>query len=331
MQRLRKTLPLLGFAITIPSGAAMQQSRKPIPQAYQIERGHSYIGFSIRFMGLTYVRGSFPNFFGTILTDGTPGWSSVSAIIRANSITSNHDTRDTHLKSPDFFDVEKFPFIIFRSLRVEPSGSGLVARGTLTMHGVTRDVVIPFLQVHPAMRDAWGNTRIGYNGILKLNRKDFGIQGTAWWNVEFDPGRMAVGDSAEIELNIEAQQPNYASWILPVADSLVRVVETRGERALVQDYRGRKQPTDSVGPLSPQTLVITALKLKLKARTDAALQLLRLAVAEYPRDGWALTTLAQTLIEQGDNEHAAALLERALRAEPNNTDAFEWLRWLRST
>jgi polyisoprenoid-binding protein YceI len=330
MHRLRRALPLLGFATTIVPGSAMPQSSKPVPQVYQIERGHSYVGFSIRFMGLTNVRGSFPSFFGTILTDGTPAGSQVTAVIRANSITSHHDTRDKHLKSPDFFDVERFPLIIFRSSRVEPSGSGLMARGSLEMHGVTREVVIPFVQVHRAMRDAWGNTRVGYNGTLKLNRKDFGIQGTAWWNAEFDPGRMAIGDTAEIELNIEAQQPNYANWTLPVPDSLVRVVETRGERALIQDYRAKRQPTDTAGPLPPSALVITALKLKLKSRTDAALQLLRLAVAEYPRDGWALTTLAQTLIEQGDGKAASVLLERALQIEPNNTDAIEWLRWLRS-
>ena len=128
----------------------------------------------------------------------------VSVVIETKSINTNVEFRDKDLKSPNFFDAEKFPLITFHSEKIEKSKDGFVARGPLTMHGVTHPVAVEFVQIHPVSSDAWGNKRVGFVGHLSLNRKDYGILGTKFWNSEYDPGKMSVSDNVDIDLTLEA-------------------------------------------------------------------------------------------------------------------------------
>ncbi|MDQ7053998.1 MAG: YceI family protein [candidate division KSB1 bacterium] len=185
------TVVILGLLLV---GTALSADR------YQIDPVHSSIAFSVRHMVINKVKGNFKEFTGTILYDEKDiSKSSVSVTIQAASIDTDNSKRDDHLRSADFFDVQKYPTITFKSKRIVKEGDGYVAIGDLTMHGVTREVRIPF-QILGKVVDPWGNTRIGVEASLILNRHDFGIS----WSKTLDNGGLVVGNEVMIELNIEA-------------------------------------------------------------------------------------------------------------------------------
>ncbi|MDA2932176.1 YceI family protein [Nitrospinae bacterium AH-259-F20] len=167
---------------------------------YKIDPVHTFVGFAVRHLVISKVRGQFNEFSGTILYDEDDiTKSSVAITIKAASIDTRHAKRDSDLRSPDFLDVKRFPTITFRSSRVEKRGEGYVAVGTLTIHGVPREVELPFTLLG-TVRDPWGNTRIGVEAALTINRKDFGIV----WDGRMDNGGLVVGNKVEITIAAEA-------------------------------------------------------------------------------------------------------------------------------
>ncbi len=167
---------------------------------YQIDPVHSSIGFTVRHMVIANVKGYFKEFSGTIIYDENDiTRSSVSVTIKTASINTENPKRDAHLRSPDFFDAEKYREITFKSKRILKEKDGYVAVGDLTMRGVTREIRIPF-QILGKVIDPWGNTRLGVEASLKLNRHDYGIS----WSQTLDSGGLVVGDEVKIDLNIEA-------------------------------------------------------------------------------------------------------------------------------
>ena len=170
------------------------------PQTYEIDPVHSRVEFTIRHM-FSRVTGSFGGFHGTIQYDAAaPASSTVNVEIDAGTIDTGNDKRDGHLKSPDFFDVAKFPTLTFISSKVTPGDGGkLKVTGTLTMHGVTRPVELDaaFLGSGPGLD---GVTRSGFEASTKLDRKEFGIV----WNKALDQGGTLLGDDVQINLEIEA-------------------------------------------------------------------------------------------------------------------------------
>lgn len=169
------------------------------PAVWQVDPAHSTVEFSIRHF-FTQVPGRFNDFSGTIHFDPEqPSSSSVEFTVQADSIYTNNDRRDQHLRSADFFHVEKFPTLSFESTRVEGSGSDLKVTGDLTLHGVTREVTIPATFLG-SMNVGQMGTRAGFHTEFTLDRKDYGIV----WNRPLDQGGAILGDEVEIEINVEA-------------------------------------------------------------------------------------------------------------------------------
>jgi polyisoprenoid-binding protein YceI len=167
---------------------------------YAIDSAHSTVEFVVRHLMITKVRGRFGTVAGTIeLEPGSDVPRAVEATIDATSIDTREPQRDTHLKSPDFFDVEKFPTLQFAAKRFEASPDGFTIRGDLTIHGVTREVALA-AQFEGRAADPWGGQRIGYSASTTINRKDFGLT----WNAALETGGVVVGDEVRIELNVEA-------------------------------------------------------------------------------------------------------------------------------
>jgi polyisoprenoid-binding protein YceI len=151
-------------------------------------------------MMLGNVKGDFKEFSGQVLFDEqNMKNSSVSVVIKTTSINTGEEKRDNHLRSPDFFDVQKFPEITFKSQRVEDRGGSLVCLGTLTIRGVSREVALPFTYVGK-VKDPMGKTRIGFEGSLTINRQDYGVS----WSKAMDNGGVVVGDEVKINLVVEA-------------------------------------------------------------------------------------------------------------------------------
>ena len=200
-----------------------------LPQEYAIDAGHSIVEFSIGF-AFSRIKGRFTQVKGTILYDPADvAKSSVTVIIETNSLDTGWPHRDEHLRTSDFFDVERFPIVTFQSEQLRRSGETWLAEGPLTMRGVTRRIVIPFRFPQPPTRSPESRWMIlNASGALRLARKDFGILGGDTFNSWFTRARNAtMSDSVDIELEIEGWLADHGSARLVVVDVLVHVVHAQ--------------------------------------------------------------------------------------------------------
>ena len=168
---------------------------------WEIDPVHSTAQFKVKHMMITNVTGDFGKVTGAINYDpADPSKSTVEATIDATTIDTRNSNRDTHLKSPDFFDVEKFPTITFKSKKFEKAGDGkLKVTGDLTMRGVTKEVVLDVEGPLPEIKDGRGNVKSGASISTKLNRQDFGVS----WSKTMDGGGLVVSDEVIITIELE--------------------------------------------------------------------------------------------------------------------------------
>jgi len=168
---------------------------------YALDTTHSRLGFVARHAMVTKVRGAFNDFEGSATIDGAdPGKSSVSITIDVASIDTRNAQRDDHLRTNDFLDVATYPKITFTSTSIEHNGgTEFLVTGDLTIKGVTRSVTLP-LEFQGAAKDPFGNDRIGFEGELAINRKDWGVS----WNVALETGGVLVSDKITLEFEISA-------------------------------------------------------------------------------------------------------------------------------
>lgn len=170
-------------------------------QVYQIDPAHSTVSFTIKHMMIAKVHGGFEKLSGKLVYDAAnPTQSSIEVEIDAASINTREPQRDAHLKSADFFDVERFPTLSFKSTKIAVSGEGeLQLTGDLTIHGVTNSVVLAVEGPTAEMKDPWGNLKIGASASTKIKRKDFGLT----WNAALEAGGFLVGDDVTISLDVQ--------------------------------------------------------------------------------------------------------------------------------
>ena len=168
---------------------------------WNIDPAHSVAEFKVKHMMISNVKGQFPKVSGTLTLDESDLTKSrVEAVIEAGSIETRDAQRDTHLKSADFFDVEKFPTLTLKSTRISLVRDGeLAVEGDLTIHGVTRKVVFSVEGPTPPAKDPWGNTRVAVSATTKISRKDFGLT----WNAALETGGILVGDEVTITLDVQ--------------------------------------------------------------------------------------------------------------------------------
>ncbi len=183
------------FAFAILAAPTLAQAAD-----WQIDPAHSTVGFAVKHLMVSTVRGE----FGKV--QGTASWSKpdysdakVDVTVDATSIDTREPKRDAHLKSPDFFDVAKFPTLTFKSKRVDKAGGHLKLVGDLTIHGVTREVAFDVTGPSPEMKTPWGTVAIGAEAHAKINRKDYGLN----WNKALEAGGVLVGDEVNLDINLE--------------------------------------------------------------------------------------------------------------------------------
>ena len=199
MLRRSRTLALL--VASLAAAAALSA------ETYTIDKNHSDASFQIRHFA-SKVRGRFSDFEGTIQADpAKPEASSVVFTIKTASIDTNQPDRDKHLRTADFFDVEKFPEITFKSSKFTPAGKDKYdVTGTLTMHGVSKEVTLPVTFLG-SMKDPRGNEVASFEIETKLNRKDFGIN----WNKTLDNGGVMLSDDVDISISLETKKQANAA------------------------------------------------------------------------------------------------------------------------
>jgi len=186
----------------LPSAAlaALLLASPVLADTWTIDKNHSEASFQIRHL-MSRVRGHFNDFGGPVVTDAAkPEASTVEFTIKTASIDTGNEGRDKDLRTANFFDVEKYPEITFKSTRMKATGKDKYdVTGTLTMHGVSKEVTLPVVFLGFG-KDPWGNERAGFSTDLTLNRKDYGIT----WNKALDNGGALLGDDVMVSINLES-------------------------------------------------------------------------------------------------------------------------------
>lgn len=200
---------MLRRALTVACAAAVLAGPAAADTTWEIDPAHTSVQFAVRHMMVSTVRGAFGKVTGTVAADDKDlARSKVQATIDASTIDTRDAKRDEHLRSADFLDVARFPTITFVSKKIEPAGSGRwKMTGDLTLHGVTREVVLDVEAPGTSIKDFQGKTRSGARATTKINRKDFGVV----WNKALDGGGIAVGDDLDIVIDVEGVQKTAAT------------------------------------------------------------------------------------------------------------------------
>jgi polyisoprenoid-binding protein YceI len=187
------------LVFTFVTALAMAATAAAQAGTWQIDPNHTAAQFSVKHLGVSTVRGAFTKVTGTAKLDpADPSKDSLEATIDANSVDTRVEMRDKDLRSPNFLDVQKYPTITFHSKQVKVVGPGkLQFAGDLTIHGVTKEVVLDVDGPSAPIKDPWGNQRIGTSASTKITRQDFGVNGA--------PG--VVGDEITITIDTELTQP----------------------------------------------------------------------------------------------------------------------------
>jgi polyisoprenoid-binding protein YceI len=167
---------------------------------WAIDPVHSEVSFTVRHMMVSKVRGRFDKFEGTIVTGDDPLSSTVTASVDLTSINTGQEQRDAHIRSADFFEVEKYPTMTFTSTAIKAAEEGFILEGDLTLKGVTKSVAFN-LEVNGFGPDAYGGTRGGFSAETRINRHDFGVDFNG--PIPGVPGGVAVSENVTINLEIE--------------------------------------------------------------------------------------------------------------------------------
>ncbi len=189
------------FAASVILTGALAFQASAASTTWQIDPAHTAASFAVKHLMISTVRGEFKGVTGTAVWDDKDVTkSTVDVTIDAKTVNTGEEKRDQHLKSPDFFDVEKFPTMTFKSKKVEAAGSGaLKITGDLTIHGVTKEAVLEVEGPTAPVTDPWKNTRVAASATTKINRQDFGVK----WNANMDGGGVVVGDTVTITIDLE--------------------------------------------------------------------------------------------------------------------------------
>lgn len=181
----------------------MTTAAAPALTAWTIDNAHSEVAFAVKHLMISTVRGRFANVSGQVdFPAGEYGDARVEVTIDAASIDTREDKRDAHLRSADFFDVERFPTLTFKSRRVQAiKGDSFQLVGDLTIKGITREVVLD-VDVEGFQKDPWGNQKAGFSASARVNRKDFGLT----WNAALETGGVLVGEDIKIALDVQLLQ-----------------------------------------------------------------------------------------------------------------------------
>ncbi len=187
-----------------PIAALLMVSAASAQVSWKVDASHSKLGFSVTHMMVSETEGKFKVYQGSVSSKSDMDFTDakIDFTVDAASINTEDEKRDGHLKSPDFFDVAKYPNITFKSTSMKPTGKGATSytvEGELTMHGVTKKVKFNAIGAAKVVKDPYGNTKNGFKITGTINRKDFGLG----WNAALEAGGVAVSEEVKIDLNIE--------------------------------------------------------------------------------------------------------------------------------
>jgi polyisoprenoid-binding protein YceI len=326
----RKVLALL-FAFVMLTIKA-QENDFNVYEFYPIDKSHSYIGFSVKYMGFAMVRGRFETFNGTFkYNEKDIVKTSVSLSIDVNSIDTDNERRDTDLKSGNWFDVENFPQITFVSNGVRRIDSGFEIIGNLTIKSVTNEVVIKMNPASGVLKDVRGDSQVILSGETTINRTAFGVEGKRWSAVK--EGITGVADEVRIEVSILGKQTNkrnfknrYIQNETRPSGKLYKTISKDGLDAGFKLFEEMRNDTES--KLNPFSLHNAGFMLLKEGKVKLALEVLKKNIETFPNENRLYNYYAEALAASGDLKQAKIYYQKALEINVNNQNALEILRHL---
>lgn len=174
----------------------------PVPGSYTLDASHTHVGFTVRHLAVSKVRGQFGTFSGDVVIAEDPAESSVKVTVDLTSIDTNDEGRDAHLRSADFFNTDSNASMVFESTAVRASGDHWDVDGDLTLNGVTKQLTLA-VEFEGATIDPWNNIRLGFSATGELNRDDYGVS----WSQALETGGLVVGKTVKLAIDAEAIAP----------------------------------------------------------------------------------------------------------------------------
>jgi polyisoprenoid-binding protein YceI len=301
-------------------------------EPFDVDEAHSYLGFTIGFLGMTKVRGSFKKYDAWVVYDDKdPARSSATVIIDVDSIDTGLEFRDKDLKSPRFFDAAKFPKISFQSERVERIGPDrYVVHGTLEIRGVKRAVDLPMTQTVARQADVgWGNVRVGGSGGLTLKRSDFGISGGDFW------GGKVLSDEVEVVVDLLASRGNFEKWNFQsrekpsAGEAAWKAYEEKGADAALATWAELKKTHEAEYNFGASEAALVGNKLYQRGQPAAALAFFRLGLESAPKQPAGFhCRIGEVELSLGHRDAAVAEYRKALELDKDSAEAIEMLRRL---
>ena len=308
-----------------------QEKKFNILDFYPIDNSHSYIDFSIKYMGYANVKGRFEKFSGLFKYDEHDiTKTSISLSIVANSIDTDNDRRDKDLKSENWFESEKFSSLTFVSTKSRKTNTGFEIIGDLTIKGITKEIVIKMNPASGVLKDIRGDSQVIISGETVINRTDFGVEGKNWSAIK--EGITGVGDEVKIEVSILGKQVNLAnlkSWVSNETKAPGKIYKEIINNDLEQGLKlFDEMLLDTDTKLNSNTLNINGRILLKEGKIKEALEVFEKNIKTYPNDYRVYNSYAEALAVSGNLTEAKKYYKKALKINSNNQIAIEILRHL---
>ena len=307
-----------------------QQKNLNMNQFYPIDAGHSYLEFSIKYMGYAKVKGRFGEFSGMFRYDETDlANTSVTLIIKTESIDSDLEFRDNDLKSENWFDAKQFPTITFKSKTIAKRNDGFDATGDLTIKNVTKEVTLRLDPPSGVLKDVRGDAQVIFTGTTSINRNDYGVEGKRWSAVK--EGITAVDSEVKIEFSILGKQlkaANFSNWVRDEqkpAGKLYKLIKEQGVNAGLTEFQKMKNEN----ALDESALNAAGRMLLLEGKTDDAIKILEANRQAFSTSSNAQYNVGEADASKGDWNKAKESFEQSIKLDPLNTKALEVLRHIK--
>lgn len=328
-----KTQLILMVAVLL-AGSSIAQEKLPdskIRQFYEINRGHSYLEFSVLYMGYARVKGRFAEFEGMLRYDEDElANTSISLNIKVASIDTDLDWRDNDLRSDAWFDAEKFPLMSFQSKRIIAKEQGFDVVGDLSIRDVTREVTIIMNPPSGVLKDTRGDSQVIFTGNLTIDRTDYGIEGERWSKIK--ENIAGVGNMVDIEISILGKRMNarnLSGWFRNEERAHSKIYKAYNDSGIDAALIKFKNLQDTDKKLNVGSLQLVGHMLLLADKPEDALSIFLANVVAFPNSADTYTDLGECYAENDDINNAIVAYEKALAIDPQNMNATEILRHIK--
>ena len=324
------------LAIAVGLGAInvswSQGSDFKISEIFPIEREHSYVGFSIKYMGYAMVRGRFSDFRGAIRFDEKDiTKTSVTLSIEVNSINTDNQWRDEDLRSDNWFGGKAYPRIVFVSKKALLTPRGLIITGNLTMKGFTKTISIPMTYPPRVLKDVRDDSQVIFTGAITLNRLEYGIEGKKWAGIK--EGITAVSDEVNVELSILGKRinaPNFKYWVADVSSphgKIYSIAKNIGTEQAIAEFELLRSTIGN--KVDVETLNTAGMMLLKENRGADAVVLFKNNIEAYPETSIVYESCGEAVASVGNWREALKYYTLALEKDPENSNVQEIIRHIK--